>query len=190
MTDPAHIPNLKKALRRQALDARRMAGRDGAAEALAALDLPVAVGAVVAGYWPMAGEMDPRPLMARLAERGAVLALPVVVERDRHLDFRLWAPGDELEPGDHGTFHPSCQAPLVSPTVVLVPLLAFDRRGFRLGYGGGYYDRTLESLRACSQVMTVGIAFADQEVASVPQDERDQRLDWVATERGLIKVEG
>jgi 5-formyltetrahydrofolate cyclo-ligase len=117
------------------------------------------------------------------------MALPVVVDRDRHLDFRAWVPGDRLEPGDHGTWHPAATAPLVVPQVVLVPLLAFDRRGFRLGYGGGYYDRTLESLRRSAYLTTIGVGFSAQEVAAVPHDALDQRLDWLATETGLIKVD-
>ena len=116
------------------------------------------------------------------------LALPVVVERDRHLDFRAWSPGDDLEAGDHGTWHPYPSAPLVVPDVVLVPLLAFDRAGWRLGYGGGYYDRTLQGLRRAAPVTTIGIGFAAQEVMTVPHDGHDQRLDWIATETGLIEV--
>lgn len=158
----------KKRLRSEALAARR-AGRTANGEAAARLagladQLAIAPGTVVAGYWPMADELDPRPLMLRLAEAGCRLALPVVVERGHRLAFRAWTPGDELEPGDHGTFHPFATAPALVPAVVLVPLLAFDRQGFRLGYGGGYYDRTLESLRAKAHVRTIGIALAAQEV--------------------------
>lgn len=188
----AHSPVIveKKRLRVRARAARAgafAASGVGAGERLAALAAGLPPG-LVAGYWPMSEEIDPRPLLAELARLGRALALPVVVERDRHLDFRTWSPGDELEPGDHGTFHPFASAPLVIPDVVLVPLLAFDRRGYRLGYGGGYYDRTLEGLRRAAHVTTIGVAFAAQEVAAVPHDGHDQRLDWVATEAGLIEV--
>jgi 5-formyltetrahydrofolate cyclo-ligase len=189
-----NLPALKKTMRTGALKRRRAMASDSlarAALALADVALPVAPGAVVAGYWPMADELDPRPLMLRLAsESGSSLALPVVVERDRHLDFRAWTPGDALEAGAHGTWHPLPSAPLVTPSLVLVPLLAFDRRGFRLGYGGGYYDRTLESLRAASHLTTIGVGLGEQEVEAVPHDALDQRLDGIVTEHGLIEVDG
>lgn len=195
MNDKSNIPHLKKLLRVRAGEARRAACASAGADAPAALAsladlINVSPGDVVAGYWPMGDEMDPRPLMLELASRGARLALPVVVGRGQGLSFRSWVPGDALEPGEHGTFHPACDAPECLPALVLVPLLAFDRRGFRLGYGGGYYDRTLESLRASAHLTTMGVAYSAQEVDAVPHDDFDQRLDWVATENGLLKAEG
>ena len=141
---------------------------------------------VVAGYWPMGDEMDVRPLMAALSRTGCPLALPVVTASGQKLDFRAWSPGDILEPGPHGTSHPLLHAEILVPQVVLLPMLAFDRHGWRLGYGGGYYDRTLESLRAQIQVKMIGVAYADQQVDAVPHDGYDQRLDAVMTEAGLI----
>jgi len=146
-------------------------------------------GATIAGYWPLADEIDCRPLMDVLAAHGAALALPVVAAAGRSLEFRAWRPGDPLEAGAHGTFHPLPIAATVVPAVVLVPLLAFDRRGFRLGRGGGYYDRTLETLRARSQVLAIGLAYAAQEVPDVPCDCRDQRLDRLLTEAGWMVLE-
>jgi 5-formyltetrahydrofolate cyclo-ligase len=147
---------------------------------------------VVAGYWPIADEIDCRPLLAALAVLGCALALPVVAGPGQPLLFRAWAPGAPLETGPHGTRQPGPDAALVRPTVVLVPLLAFDRALYRLGYGGGYYDRTLESLRNRSQVRggylsAIGLAYAAQEVSAVPRDGKDQRLDAVLTERGPIE---
>lgn len=147
-----------------------------------------APGTVVSGYWPMGDEADVRPLLAWLAEIGCATALPVVRERAQALEFRLWRPGEALEPGDHGTLHPAADAPAVTPSLVLVPLLAFDGRGHRLGYGGGYYDRTLEALRAAGPIIAVGVAYACQQIEAVPSDGHDQRLDWVATETGVMRL--
>ena len=139
--------------------------------------------AIVAGYWPFETEMDVRPPMVALAKIGTTLCLPEVVEKDRPLRFRAWAPDEPLVEGDHGTFHPLHTAPLMRPDVVLVPLLAFDGRGYRIGWGGGYYDRTLEALRKTGPVSAVGVAYAAQEVDEVPTDDYDQPLDWIITER-------
>lgn len=149
----------------------------------------VPAAAVVAGYWPMGDEIDPRPLMECLAGRGCSLALPVVEGRAQPLLFRRWRAGEPLEPGAHGTRHPLAAAEAVIPSVLLVPLLAFDRLGWRLGYGGGYYDRTLDLLRGAGQIMVVGLAYAAQQVEAVPHDGHDQRLDAVATEQGVMVME-
>lgn len=164
---------------------------EAVAAAIAALAprLGLAAGTVVAGYWPMGDELDPRPLMAALAALGCRLALPVVAARATPLAFRAFAFGDPLEPGAHGTVHPAGAALPVIPQLLLVPLLAFDRECFRLGYGGGYYDRTLENLRKSAQVRAIGLAFAAQEVSAVPHDGHDQPLDAIATEHGLITPE-
>lgn len=190
----AEIRAAKKALRADAVVLRRQAmaaGGEAAAAALAsqAECLGVAAGGVIGGYWPMGDEIDPRPLMDRLAGLGGRLALPVVAARGQPLTFRGWQPGDVLEPGLHGTFHPAATGPELVPAMLLVPLLAFDRQCFRLGYGGGYYDRTLESLKARAHVRIIGVAFAAQQVAFVPRDGHDQRLDVVVTEGGLIMPE-
>ena len=151
--------------------------------------LGIASGAVVAGYWPLGDEIDPRPLMLALAGQGCRLALPVVTGRGEALAFRAWMAGDALEDGGHGTRHPLARAASLRPAVVLTPLLAFDRKGFRLGYGGGYYDRTLAQLRESGGVVAIGLGFAAQEVAVLPVEPWDQPLDMIATECGVIAVE-
>ena len=193
MTDPADTHVKSDLRRRSALIRAAVAVRlgEGAGEALAALvaGLGVASGAVVAGYWPLGDEIDPRPLMRSLAARGCRLALPVVVGPRQPLVFRAWAPGDALEAGGHGTSHPLAGAAAVRPSVVLTPLLAFDRKGLRLGYGGGYYDRTLARLRESGGVVAIGLGFSAQEVAALPAEPWDQPLDMIATESGVIAVE-
>lgn len=149
---------------------------------------PLPEGAVVAGYWPMRGEIDVLPLLSVLAERGQVTALPVVVAPRAPLEFRRWRDGDPLEEGPYGTRHPVASAAVVRPVCLLVPLLAFDRQGVRLGYGGGFYDRTLAALRADGPVVAVGVAYAGQEVEALPAEPHDERLDWVITEREVIRV--
>lgn len=191
MTETHEFALQKKTARAAQAQVRRLACDPAAAHALAvhAPRLGLTAGAVVAGYWPLGDEIDPRPLMAALAGLGCRLALPVVVARATPLHFRAWAEGDTLEAGPHGTAHPPETAPRLRPDVLLVPLLGFDRGGWRLGYGGGYYDRTLESLRENAQVRAIGLAFAAQEMAAVPRDGHDQPLDAIATERELIEPE-
>ena len=143
---------------------------------------------VVAGYWPHSDEMDVRPLMEHFHGRGLVCALPVVVSQDQPLVFRRWRPGMELAPGAYDIPVPPPEAPVLTPKLVLVPFLAFDRKGWRIGYGGGYYDRTLEGLRDAAEVVAVGAAYGAQEVAEVPHDFNDQKLDWVVTEKETLKI--
>ncbi|HLJ63748.1 MAG TPA: 5-formyltetrahydrofolate cyclo-ligase [Stellaceae bacterium] len=181
----------KQQLRRLALARREAAAaRIGAEAALAVRDTLLGMafpeGAVIAGYWPIRHELDPRPALTALAERGFRLALPAVTERGAALQFRCWQPGDALFPDMIKVPAPSPEAPLVpSPSILLVPLLAFDRWGGRLGFGGGYYDRTLASTRGLGKVLALGLAFADQEVERVPLDPNDQCLDGVVSEHGL-----
>lgn len=139
-------------------------------------------GAIIAGYWPMGDEMDPRPLMLALASRGHAMALPVTPPRGQPLAFRAWVPGAALRPGPMGTSEPVAGEEL-RPDLVLVPLLAFDRAGRRLGYGGGYYDRTLAALPGAK---AIGIAYAGQEMPEVPAGPQDMRLPLIATEDGVI----
>jgi 5-formyltetrahydrofolate cyclo-ligase len=142
---------------------------------------------VVSGFWSIRSEIDVRPLMLALASAtGAGLAMPVVMGRGRPLVFRRWQPGTALVEGPFGTAHPADSEPVLVPDLVLVPLLAFDRRRRRLGYGAGFYDRTLAGLRAAGPIKAVGIAYAAQEVAAVPVGEHDETLDLVLTERGII----
>lgn len=145
-------------------------------------------GSVVAGYWPIATEIDIRPLLARLEGRGAVCALPVVVEAGAALQFRRWALIEDLEDGPHGTRQPVAAAPIVRPQIMLVPLLAFDAAGGRLGQGGGYYDRTLAALRSDGPVTAIGVGYALQERAQLPMTATDQRLDWILTEDAMRQV--
>lgn len=149
---------------------------------------PLPPGAVVAGYWPTDHEIDVRPLLTRLSERGYALAMPVVLNKEQPLRFRKWVPGVQMVPGRFGIPMPPDTLPELRPDVVLTPLLAFDREGYRLGRGAGYYDRTLATLRATGYVTAVGIAFAGQEVPAVPHDVRDQRLDWIVTESFALPI--
>jgi 5-formyltetrahydrofolate cyclo-ligase len=132
-------------------------------------------------YPPIGSELDPGAI--RIA--GARAALPVVVERDAPLAFRLYSPGDALEPDALGILAPTSRAETVWPDVLFVPVLAFDGRGGRLGQGGGFYDRTIAALRARGPVWVVGVAYAGQEVEDLPFEPHDQRLDAILTEAGF-----
>lgn len=188
------VEDAKNALRTCAREARRAAHRAQAREAAAAIrvrwreampqGLLVTPGMPVAGYWPVRDELDVRGLLADLAAGGADVALPVIAAPDRPLGFRRWRPGDVLASGEFGIATPPLDARPIVPQLLIVPLLAFDRAGYRLGMGRGYYDRTLRALRAGGPTVAVGVAFAAQEVAEVPHDGFDERLDWVVTERG------
>ena len=147
------------------------------------LERPVETPAVVSGFWPMAEELDIRPLMIELHNQGCQLALPVVVAKRQPLVFRAWRPGDPLEAGVFGTLHPSPRREVVEPDALIVPLLACDEDGWRLGYGGGFYDRTLEALRAKKIVTAVGVGFNAQLLPEVPHGPSDQRLDWLLTDK-------
>jgi 5-formyltetrahydrofolate cyclo-ligase len=144
-------------------------------------EVPPPIGAVVSGFWPMGQEIDIRPLLHALHERGHPIVLPETPKRGNPLIFRLWRPGGVLVPERFGTMRPTGEVLL--PDFLLVPLLAFDRRGNRLGYGAGYYDRTLADLPSRFRL---GVAYATQELDDVPSGPYDARLDAVATERGVI----
>jgi len=146
-------------------------------------DLELAPGAIVAGYFPFRDEADPRGLMAALSAKGHPLALPSV-EPDKPLTFRAWAMGDAMHSSAYGIPEPLASAPEAVPSLVLVPLLAFDATGHRLGYGGGFYDRTL-SLLARAPLIALGVAYAGQEVPALPREAHDHPLDGVITENGL-----
>ena len=148
----------------------------------------MAGGGVVAGYCPKGSEFDIRPLLDRLRQLGCDIALPVMVGPDRPMDFRLWRHGDALKPGPFGIQEPGVDSPVVRPVLVLAPMLAFDRQGRRLGYGGGYYDRTLESLKNAGTILVAGIAYAAQEIQLVPHDSHDHSLDAVVTKSELIRL--
>jgi len=144
-------------------------------------NISISEAAVIAGYWPINDEITPVPLMKRLHQDGYSVALPAVVERGKRLQFRGWEPGLELELGPFGTLHPPATG-AAPPSVVLVPLLAFDSDGNRLGYGAGYYDRTLTTLRDQGEVLAVGYSFEAQRIDTLPCHDGDQKLDWVVTE--------
>lgn len=150
-------------------------------------DLPIPPGAVISAYWPLDGELDPRPAMRRLANRGHGLALPRMQGWLQPLRFHRWGLDDALVEGRFRVMEPAEGEPVVYPDVVLVPLLAFDRRGRRLGYGAGFYDRTLAALRVeRPRLLAVGVAFAGQEVSEVPNGPNDEALDGVITEVALL----
>jgi 5-formyltetrahydrofolate cyclo-ligase len=168
---------------RDALSSER---RAAAAEAIALRGLPFEItpGTVVAGYAPIRSEIDPVPLMRKLA--GVQLALPVIMAGDQPLKFRAWSPNDRLQRGRLGILEPSADAKEVIPEILLVPLAAFDRAGHRIGYGAGHYDRTLEQLRKMKAITAVGIAVAVQEVEAVPALLHDAALDYVLTETQML----
>jgi 5-formyltetrahydrofolate cyclo-ligase len=191
MTNIAETDSPKARLREQAFarrDSLPAEQRAAAAEAIAARSFPVTIspGMVVSGFAPMKTEINPVPLMRKAAQLGARLALPAVAGRGKPLIMRAYAFGDELARGQWGIREPKSDAAEVAPDILIVPLAAFDRAGHRIGYGAGYYDMTITALRAKKKVTAVGIAFAAQEIASVPATERDARLDFVLTEREVI----
>ena len=143
---------------------------------------------IVSGYRPMGAEIDPWPLMQAFAKAGATLALPVATDRDAPLEFRIHADGDRLEPDAFNILAPTRAAAVVEPDLVIVPLLAFDRFGDRMGQGAGHYDRTLERLRARRPVFVLGLAYAGQQVARIPAEAHDQRLDAILTEKAYIEA--
>jgi len=145
---------------------------------------------VVAGYMPMRSEIDPRLLMDRLAAAGAVLCLPDVVAEGTPLEFRRWSSDDPLDSGRFGISVPAQAAEVLVPDLVLVPMLAFDRGGHRMGYGGGYYDRTIARLREDGDVLAVGLAFSGQVRDDLPVAPHDMRLDWIVTESAALPVTG
>jgi 5-formyltetrahydrofolate cyclo-ligase len=187
----ATIEQAKAALRRQAIarrDALPADMRAAAAQAIATRPFPVAIppGAIVSGFMPLKSEINPIPLLRNLADAGAALALPAVAGKGKPLIMRAFAFGETLASGVWGIREPKPDAPQVDPDILIVPLLAFDRRGHRIGYGAGYYDMTITALRALKAIVAVGIAFAAQEIADVPNTPRDARLDLVLTENEAI----
>jgi 5-formyltetrahydrofolate cyclo-ligase len=163
--------------------------RAAAAETIAQRALPLTVaGTIVSGFMPLKSELNPIPLMRKLAEAGARLALPAIAGRGKPLIMRAYAFGDELVRGQWGIREPKPEAAEVAPDILLVPLAAFDRAGHRIGYGAGYYDMTIAALRAKKKITAVGLAFAAQEISEVPATPRDEALDVVLTEREVIDL--
>jgi 5-formyltetrahydrofolate cyclo-ligase len=189
------ISEQKAKLRRDMIarrDALPAPVRGAVAQTIGARPFPVPLppGTIVSGFMPMKNEIDPLPLMQKLADAGARLALPVIAGRGRPLIIRAWNFGEPLAAGIWGIREPTPHAAEVEPDVLLVPLVAFDRRGHRLGYGGGYYDLTIPRLRARKRIVAAGIAYAIQEIPAVPVTPGDAALDLVLTEREVVDPRG
>lgn len=198
MTESSAITREKAALR-----ARMRAWRDGlrgpakvrAAEAIAergatlVLELRGSAQAAVSGFASLPEELNVWPLLRRLHGAGVPLALPLVEGKRKPLVFRAWTPGDAMDRGVWGIPQPKADRPVLEPDLLLVPLLAFDRTGRRLGYGGGFYDRTLAGLRARKPIVAVGLAYDEQRIDAVPHLDYDQRVDWVLTPSGPIRCQ-
>jgi 5-formyltetrahydrofolate cyclo-ligase len=184
-------PHVSKAELRERAKLRRRdaheAHRDGAARAVVSPGLEL-VGRrplrAVSGYLAIGDEIDPAPLLAALAAAGHTIALPVMAGKGKPLVFRGWRPGDPMVERMWGIREPAATAPEVEPDVLLVPLLAFDAAGWRLGYGAGFYDRTLRALRQTKPIVAIGLAYDEQRVDAVPHCDDDERLDWVLTPSG------
>lgn len=187
------VLDLKRRARTAANAARAHAHKtlgDRAGLMLAQHELPItrqSERASLSGFYPYQAEINVLPLLARLVSEGWQTALPVVMAKGAPLTFRAWAPGEPTGRGIWDIHIPLETAAELQPDVLLVPMLAFDRRGYRLGYGGGFYDRTLAELRKLKPVTAIGVAYAEQEMAEVPVSEFDEPLDWILTERGVIE---
>jgi 5-formyltetrahydrofolate cyclo-ligase len=197
MTETARLsdlPAIKAALRHEMTERRRKAAARAAPSAAGMAkdhflaSVPLRDGATVSAFWPLPDEFDTRPLMNALHEAGHPIGLPVVEKRGLPLRFRIWAPGTKLVRGNFNVEIPGEDCRECVPEILIVPLLAFDRQGFRLGYGGGFYDRTIARLRSIGPAIAVGYAYAGQEIDAVPHDATDAKLDWVVTEREAIRI--
>lgn len=200
----AHLPpdttdlDARKAALRDVLKQRRVAAAQSAGAALAVqaaghflAAVPVRAGQAVAGYWPMADEIDPRPLLAALRGRGLLVLLPAVVARTQPLVFRRWDVDAMPPPGTYGIPAPPADCPMLRPDIMIVPLVGFDTAGHRLGMGGGFYDATLKALRGDGlPLLAAGYAFAVQQAARLPHGAMDEKLDLVVTETGAIDCHG
>ncbi len=186
------VENMKAEARKAAAEVRNGAhdmAREDAGLRLVALPWPIAPvqgRSVVSAFYPYETEIDTRPLLGHLAGEGWTTCLPIVIARGEPLVFRRWLPGEPTIAGVWGIPRPPDSSPLVEPDVLLVPLMAFDRRGYRLGYGGGFYDRTLALLRHKKPVVAIGVAYAAQEVDRVPHGDHDQPMDFVMTEKEVF----
>jgi 5-formyltetrahydrofolate cyclo-ligase len=183
----------KRALRREAERLRALVHQDQKAKAplvlaQAGLDFTgLKRGLIVSGFYPCRSEVDTMPLLARLDSEGWITSLPVVRAERQPLVFRKWAPGEPTVPGVWSIPMPPEDAAEVEPDVLLVPLLAYDAVGYRLGYGGGFYDRTLAALRQRKPITAIGVGYVAQELSQVPHGPMDQKLDYVLTEDGPRK---
>jgi 5-formyltetrahydrofolate cyclo-ligase len=180
---------LRQQARSRRAEANASLGKGASAAAVAAFEKSIRVPerATVAGYWPMRNEIDVVPLLQALQKRAHRIVLPVVEGPDTALSFRIWKAGTTLQPGPNGTSHPPDSAGTATPSVLLVPLLAFDATGRRLGTGGGHYDRTVAALRAGGSLLVIGFGYSTQRVDTLPVEPWDLKLDWVVTERGAVR---
>ncbi|MBK0398014.1 5-formyltetrahydrofolate cyclo-ligase [Limibaculum sp. M0105] len=191
---PADPVDAKARLRREAFAARKVAHAASAADAAAAAaarfqrDGLAAGHHIISGYRPIRTEIDPTPLMEALVARGHRLCVPVIEGAGLPLSFREWTPGCEMVEGAFGAEVPA-QGEWLVPSLLIAPLVAFDRACRRLGYGGGFYDRTLAKLRPSGPTMAVGLAYSAQEMAQIPDEPTDQRLDAIVTEASVIRPE-
>jgi 5-formyltetrahydrofolate cyclo-ligase len=170
----------------EAHDAAAVIARRGLALVAELAPAGTSAAPVVSVYWPIRSELNTRPLIDALAAAGYRIVLPVMHKVKHPLVFRDFTPGDDLVKGPFGLSEPAEDKPARDPDILFSPLAAFDRRGFRLGYGGGIYDATLAELRPRKQVTAIGVAYACQETGHVPTEPHDQRLDYLLTERELI----
>jgi 5-formyltetrahydrofolate cyclo-ligase len=188
---PDTIAHAKAELRHSAKAKRAALSTDTRADASMALanyglDFlgPLVPGTIIGGFMPIGDEISPLPLMSKLHAAGCVLALPVMCGKTEPLEFRSYTLGDALARAVWGIREPRPDKAVLLPAIVLTALLAFDDAGYRLGYGGGYYDRTLSALRGKKPITTVGIAYDQQWVDAVPHLDYDERLDWILTPSG------
>lgn len=193
MTKPTAIPQAteKVSLRRQALAQRALAHGKYAEQSSAAVRahgmnlISAILGGEISGYLPIRDELSPMPLMQALADMGRGMALPVIDTKWAPLTFRAWRPGHELRAADFGLKEPMPAASQVFPDILLVPVAAFDNSGHRIGYGGGYYDRTLALYRSQRVITAIGIAYDCQEVPAFAHEPHDERLDHLITPTGV-----
>ena len=194
MTTLDSVAKAKMSLREYATARRRQAhsryssgsGVRGAEHFMASI--PLAPGAIVGGYWPIREEFDVMPLLRRLIAMGYKCALPFIDQDRQELIFREWCLGTETIKGCYNIPEPVNTCARLLPNILLAPLLAYDLEGFRLGYGGGYYDKAIRSLRRSNKlIISIGAAFSDQRVDHVPHNSMDEKLDWIVTERGAMR---
>lgn len=186
------ITDDKAALRREMMASRDALGpteRKLSALGIATVGLPEGIAdkpCIVSSYWAIGAELDMTALGRRLGAEGHQVCLPCIQGKAEPMLFRLWKHGDQMRERKWGIMEPVDAASAVDPDIMLVPLLAWDANGYRLGYGGGYYDRTIQALRRRKPVVVVGVAYDEQKVDAVPRLDYDERLDWMLTPSGAF----
>lgn len=185
------MPNHDKAQLRKIAKARRneisQSNNDAANILFSNFNFPISENNIVSGFIPIGSEIDPRNLMGEIAKMGAQLCLPRINSDTNNIDFHEYNLGDELEIGKMGLKEPFENKKVLDPDYIIVPLLAFDTKLYRLGYGGGYYDRAIAKLRQVKKIITIGIGFDGQKVDNIPIEPHDQKLDFIITEEKLYK---